>query len=153
MTETLYHHESMNIHFNFDNTANAMQTWFAASTTEGWFLTLLTMVDSSGGGLSMQKNNRSGVSIILVLFMILVSLLMLNLFIGVVIVTCQEAAEKQNGDCILDKGDRESRRVRAQVVTSQIVEARHASELPSRLVLRRRDQRALPPDNHIHDHA
>jgi len=100
-------HQIESVYMNFDNTAHSMNTLFAAATTEGWVLTLFNMVDSTGQGRSMVENHRPVMTVFLVLFMILVSLFMMNLFIGFVIVTYQDAQEDEYKECILDKGDRE----------------------------------------------
>jgi hypothetical protein len=102
-----YQHNIENVFMNFDNTAHSMNTLFAAATTEGWVLTLFNTVDSLGEGRSMVENHRPMIATFLVIFMILVSLFMMNLFIGFVIVTYQDAQEDEFKYCILDKGDRE----------------------------------------------
>ena len=115
-----YEHKIVNEYLNFDHAGIAMLTLFASSTTEGWMGTVYNLIDSTGPQSVMDgsnrimymqntivEDNRPGVTAFLIVFMIIVSMFMLNLFIGFVIVTYQAASEEEFEDCILDKGDRE----------------------------------------------
>jgi len=115
-----YEHTIVKEYLNFDHAGIAMLTLFASSTTEGWMGTVYNLIDSTGPQSSMDgsnrtmythntivEDNRPGVTAFLIVFMIIVSMFMLNLFIGFVIVTYQAASEEEFEDCILDKGDRE----------------------------------------------
>lgn len=115
-----YDHVIVKEYLNFDHAGIAMLTLFASSTTEGWMGTVYNLIDSTGPQSIMDgsnrtmyqqntivEDNRPGVTAFLIVFMIIVSMFMLNLFIGFVIVTYQAASEEEFEDCILDKGDRE----------------------------------------------
>eukprot|EP00039_Didymoeca_costata_P023887 m.8605 g.8605 ORF g.8605 m.8605 type:complete len:2172 (+) comp3929_c0_seq1:301-6816(+) len=96
-----------NSYNNFDNIAVAMQTLFSAATTEGWAHTLYNTIDSVHENSLMELNIRPAAGLYLVIYMLIVSFFLLNLFIGFVIVTYQDATEEDFDGCVLDKGDRE----------------------------------------------
>ena len=96
-----------NQYMNFDNVANSMQTLFAAATTEGWITTLYNTIDASGNQETMAKQNNPGAAVFLVVYMVIVSFFLMNLFIGFVIVTYQDASDDDFDGCVLDSGDRE----------------------------------------------
>mmetsp|Transcript_22297 Transcript_22297/g.67001 ORF Transcript_22297/g.67001 Transcript_22297/m.67001 type:complete len:1396 (-) Transcript_22297:228-4415(-) len=97
-----------NAYMNFDNSPLAMQALFAAATTEGWLVTLFNAIDSVGEGYPMQENYDPGMALFLILYMVIVSFYMMNLFIGFVIVTFSESIEEGYAEDPLDKNDRES---------------------------------------------
>lgn len=100
-------HIRYNVYMNFDQIGSGMLTLFAASTTEGWVGTLLNTIDAVGEDETMRRDNQPAAGVFLVLFMVLVAFFLLNLFIGFVIVTYQDAADEAFKGCVLDKGDRE----------------------------------------------
>jgi hypothetical protein len=52
---------------NFDTSIQAMQALFAASTTEGWLVTLFNAIDSVGEDLTMEKNHDPGIALFFIL--------------------------------------------------------------------------------------
>ena len=94
----------VNQYMNFDNVGNAMQTLFAASTTEGWINTLYNTIDATRDGDAMDIQHNPAAAIFLVIYMVIVAFFLLNLFIGFVIVTYQDASDDDFEGCVLDKG-------------------------------------------------
>lgn len=48
-------------------------------------------------------NNRTGISIFFIVYLILIAFFMMNIFVGFVIVTFQEQGEQEYKNCELDK--------------------------------------------------
>jgi hypothetical protein len=86
--------EWMNIDANFDNIMNAMVTLFEMATTEGWIAVMWNGVDSRGLGYQPKRENSMIWVLFFILFIIVGSLFILNLFVGVVINTFNEEKEK-----------------------------------------------------------
>lgn len=84
----------MNFDSNFDNIFIASTTLFEMSTTEGWVDVMFLGVDSRGVDLEPKKNTNRAYTIYFVMFIIIGSFFMLNLFVGVVISTFN--LEKEN---------------------------------------------------------
>ena len=78
---------------NFDDVFSAMMTLFTAVTTEGWASIMWSGVDSTKPNLVPSFENKKGYVFYFVFFIILGSLIILNLFVGVVVDT--NAREKR----------------------------------------------------------
>ena len=71
--------------YSFDNIAFAMLTLFEMSTTEGWVAVMWSGVDATGIESSPVKENQIFWVLFFMLFIIVGSNFLLNLFVGVVI--------------------------------------------------------------------
>merc|ERR1719469_218556 len=72
---------------NFDTTFNSMATLFTAVTTEGWTNVMWAGVDATGWRLEPIHHNWNGYAMFFIIFMMFCSIVILNLFVGVVIDT------------------------------------------------------------------
>ncbi|XP_073723927.1 calcium channel, voltage-dependent, L type, alpha 1S subunit, b [Misgurnus anguillicaudatus] len=97
----------VNNNFNFDNVLNGMLALFTISTFEGWPELLYTAIDSDSVNSGPVFNNRVGISIFFVIYIIIIAFFMMNIFVGFVIVTFQEQGEEEYKDCELDKNQRQ----------------------------------------------
>jgi len=77
----------MNADSHFDNIFSAATTLFEMSTTEGWVNVMNKGVDSRGIDQQPKENTNMWYSLYFVLFIIIGSFFILNLFVGVVIST------------------------------------------------------------------
>ena len=89
-----YGGEWINPMANFDTTVNSMTTLFTAVTTEGWTNIMWNGVDSAGWRLQPIHDFVPGYSIFFVIFMMFCSIVILNLFVGVVIDTNAREKDK-----------------------------------------------------------
>jgi len=81
----------------FDNTWVALGALFEISTTEGWVDVMLAAVDSTDIHMQPIENNQEFWIVFFIIFMIIGSYLMTNLFVGVIIQNFNELkAEKEN---------------------------------------------------------
>ncbi|XP_057213026.1 calcium channel, voltage-dependent, L type, alpha 1S subunit, b [Triplophysa rosa] len=97
----------VNSKFNFDNVLNGMLALFTISTFEGWPELLYTAIDSDAVDSGPVYNNRVGISIFFIIYIIIIAFFMMNIFVGFVIVTFQEQGEQEYKDCELDKNQRQ----------------------------------------------
>ena len=72
----------MNSDSNFDNIVRASRTLFEMSTTEGWVGVMNLGIDSRGIHLQPKTNSNRLNSIYFILFIIIGSFFILNLFVG-----------------------------------------------------------------------
>ena len=70
---------------HFDDLLNSFTTLFAVSTAEGWVSIMWRGIDARGMHLEPQEGHNLWKSLFFILFMIIGSLFLLNLFVGVVI--------------------------------------------------------------------
>lgn len=70
---------------NFDNIFSASLTLFEMMTTEGWLRVMYSGIDARGIGLEPKKNNNIVMALFFIAFMVVGSMLIFNLFVGVVI--------------------------------------------------------------------
>jgi hypothetical protein len=77
--------EWVNVDYNFDNVMNSMITLFNVMTTEGWIEVMWSAVDASAIDFQPIKNNKQSSVFFFILFMIVGSLFILNMFVGIVI--------------------------------------------------------------------
>ena len=85
--------EWINPSANFDNTLTAMLTLFTAVTSEGWTNLMWNGVDAVGINLEPQRSTNPHLILYFLIFMAICSIIILNLFVGVVIDT--NATEKE----------------------------------------------------------
>jgi len=83
----------VNPDFHFDTTPDAMLTLLSIQTTEGWIDVMWNMVDSVGQYQQPQTYNNEIYIIFCMFIMIFITLLFLNLFVGVVIETFNKEKE------------------------------------------------------------
>ncbi|KAI5607630.1 calcium channel, voltage-dependent, L type, alpha 1S subunit, a isoform X1, partial [Silurus asotus] len=104
LNEILIHRRKwINSDLNFDNVLNGMLALFTASTFEGWPKLLYKAIDSNMEDVGPVYNNRIGISIFFIVYLILIAFFMMNIFVGFVIVTFQEQGEQEYKNCELDK--------------------------------------------------
>ncbi|XP_051508518.1 calcium channel, voltage-dependent, L type, alpha 1S subunit, b [Myxocyprinus asiaticus] len=97
----------VNSNFNFDNVLNGMLALFTISTFEGWPEILYKAIDSDAVDMGPVYNNRVGISIFFIIYIIIIAFFMMNIFVGFVIVTFQEQGEQEYRNCELDKNQRQ----------------------------------------------
>eukprot|EP00039_Didymoeca_costata_P029936 m.27120 g.27120 ORF g.27120 m.27120 type:complete len:1754 (-) comp7865_c0_seq1:131-5392(-) len=92
--------------FNFDNVGKALLALLASSTTEGWVTFLHNAEDGTEKGVGpIERYNRS-IDIYFILFMVVVTFFMLNIFVGYVIVVFAEQGERKYVGIGLSKNQR-----------------------------------------------
>lgn len=64
---------------------------------------LYKAIDSNMEDVGPVYNNRIGISIFFIIYLILIAFFMMNIFVGFVIVTFQEQGEQEYKNCELDK--------------------------------------------------
>ncbi|XP_051949885.1 calcium channel, voltage-dependent, L type, alpha 1S subunit, b [Xyrauchen texanus] len=97
----------VNSKFNFDNVLNGMLALFTISTFEGWPEILYKAIDSDAVDMGPVYNNRVGISIFFIIYIIIIAFFMMNIFVGFVIVTFQQQGEQEYKNCELDKNQRQ----------------------------------------------
>ena len=80
-----YGGEWVNPNPNFDNIFNAILTLFTMITTEGWNWLMWRALDSTNINQVPSTNNSLSLWIFFIIFMVIGSVFILNLFVGVVI--------------------------------------------------------------------
>lgn len=70
---------------NFDNIFTASLTLFEMMTTEGWLNVMYAGIDSRGINLEPKENHNPAIALFFIAFMVIGSMLIFNLFVGVVI--------------------------------------------------------------------
>ena len=86
--------EWVNPQANFDNTHNAMTTLFTAVTTEGWVHLMWSGVDAVGLNMEPQRDTNPHMVPYFIVFMSICSIIMHNLYVGVVIDTNTKEKDK-----------------------------------------------------------
>ncbi|XP_056319530.1 calcium channel, voltage-dependent, L type, alpha 1S subunit, b [Danio aesculapii] len=97
----------VNSDFNFDNVLNGMLALFTISTFEGWPEILYKAIDSYDVDTGPLYNNRVGISIFFIIYIIIIAFFMMNIFVGFVIITFQRQGEQEYKNCELDKNQRQ----------------------------------------------
>uniref|UniRef100_A0A672P9U1 Voltage-dependent L-type calcium channel subunit alpha n=1 Tax=Sinocyclocheilus grahami TaxID=75366 RepID=A0A672P9U1_SINGR len=97
----------VNSDFNFDNVLNGILALFTISTFEGWPEILYRAIDSNAVDTGPLYNNRVGISIFFIIYIIIIAFFMMNIFVGFVIVTFQKQGEQEYKNCELDKNQRQ----------------------------------------------
>jgi voltage-dependent calcium channel L type alpha-1D len=94
------------IYQRFDNTWVALGAFYEISTTEGWIDVMLAAVDATDIDMQPVENNNEGWILFFIIFMIVGSFLMTNLFVGVIIQNFNDLkAEKDKEQAIANAGD------------------------------------------------
>lgn len=83
---------------HFDNSINAMLTLFEMMTTEGWTQVMYSGIDSRGVDLEPKENANLLLITYFIVFMIIGSQFIINLFVGVVIDNFNTIKEKEELD-------------------------------------------------------
>ena len=97
-----------NSDWNFDDIGNAMVTLFTSSTGEGWPSVMFAAIDATGLDKGPIENNKPEVAFFFIFFVIIMSFFFLNIFVALIILTFQEEGAKEEGDCELDRGQRDT---------------------------------------------
>lgn len=85
----------------FDNVAEGMMTLLEMSTTEGWVDIVWAVVAANGARMEPIRDNQFFWALFFVLFMLLGSYLILNLFVGVVVDNFNSVRKDAEGDVSL----------------------------------------------------
>ncbi|CDI97618.1 voltage dependent calcium channel type d subunit [Echinococcus multilocularis] len=91
---------------NFDNVANAMLTLFVVLTFEGWPPILYAGIDSNEEDMGPLQDHRKYIALYFIIYLIVASFFMVNIFVGFVIVTFQREGEREYKNCELNKNQR-----------------------------------------------
>ena len=94
--------------WNFDNLATAMATLFTSSTGEGWPSVMFAAIDATDIDKGPIVDNRPEISLFFIFFVVIMSFFFLNIFVALIILTFQEEGAKEEGDCELDRGQRDT---------------------------------------------
>ena len=94
--------------WNFDDIGNAMVTLFTSSTGEGWPSVMFNAIDATGLNTGPIENNKPEIALYFLFFVIIMSFFFLNIFVALIILTFQEEGAKEEGDCELDRGQRDT---------------------------------------------
>ncbi|CEG50199.1 voltage-gated ion channel superfamily [Plasmopara halstedii] len=86
---------------NFDNVGSAMLTFFEISTTEGWADVMMAAIDSNGIGMQPIRDNNMIWALFFVLFIMVGSFFVVNLFVGVIIDNFNRMKAALGGDFML----------------------------------------------------
>eukprot|EP00794_Sanderia_malayensis_P011435 gene11437-12631_t len=87
--------------YNFNNVLNAMMTLFSIGTLDNWVLDLQQLITQA-------KDIDRSISIFFILsFLVVMTFIMLNIFVGFVVMTFQTEKQKQEGFEVLDKRGQE----------------------------------------------
>ena len=90
---------------NFDNIFKSMQTLFEMSTTEGWTAVMYDGVDAVGIDMQPVENHSVGTIAFFLVFMIVGSFFVLNLFIGVVLDNFLQVSSEESQGADSGKGN------------------------------------------------
>lgn len=90
---------------NFDNIFKSMQTLFEMSTTEGWTAVMYDGVDAVGVDMQPVENHSVGTIAFFLVFMIVGSFFVLNLFIGVVLDNFLQVSSEESQGSDSGKGN------------------------------------------------
>ncbi|KAL4150744.1 hypothetical protein PRNP1_010141 [Phytophthora ramorum] len=86
---------------NFNNVGAAMLTFFEISTTEGWADVMMAAIDSNGIGMQPIRDNNMMWALFFVLFIMVGSFFVVNLFVGVIIDNFNRMKAALGGDFML----------------------------------------------------
>jgi hypothetical protein len=82
---------------SFDNVADALGALFELSTTEGWVDVMYSAIDSTGLYMQPKRDNALSVILFFVLYIVVGSFFVMNLFVGVVIDNFNRMQEEIQG--------------------------------------------------------
>ncbi|CAM9574083.1 unnamed protein product, partial [Ectocarpus sp. 8 AP-2014] len=92
----------------FDNVAQALLTFFEISTTEAWTSVMYAAVDATDVDMQPIRDNRVMIVWFFMLFMLIGSYLVMNLFVGVIIDNFNKMKSKAEGDGVLVTEEQQS---------------------------------------------
>ena len=104
---------------NFDNIIVALGTFFSISTTEGWVDVMYSGMDATAVGEQPKEDNQRYMGLFFVLFMLVGSFFILNLFAGVVIDNFVTVEEEITGTAYLSDTQREWMKLKADLSRSK----------------------------------
>eukprot|EP00795_Rhopilema_esculentum_P010830 gene10830-19646_t len=93
--------------FNFDNVSSAIVTLFTSSTGEGWPDVMFNAIDATGIDRGPLLNNQLQVSLFFIFYVIIFMFFFLNIFVALIILTFQEQGEAEEGECELERNQRD----------------------------------------------
>ncbi|XP_028408443.1 voltage-dependent R-type calcium channel subunit alpha-1E-like [Dendronephthya gigantea] len=93
--------------WHFDNVLYAMSTLFASSTGEGWPAVMQAAIDATDIDRGPITNNQIEVALYFILFVVIFSFFFINIFVALIILTFQDEKEKEQGDCELERNQRD----------------------------------------------
>ncbi|CAD8071678.1 unnamed protein product [Paramecium sonneborni] len=108
--------------FNFDNVLNAMITLFVISTTEGWINLMSDGIDSRGIDLNPKENNAYGWACYFVIFIIVGSFFIINLFAGVIVEAFQSEKDRLSQMREISKQELEWYEIQKKIYSSNPIE-------------------------------
>ncbi|XP_027058824.1 voltage-dependent N-type calcium channel subunit alpha-1B-like [Pocillopora damicornis] len=93
--------------YNFDNVINAMLALFTSSTGEGWPALMQASIDTTEVDRGPIVDNNVQILLFYIFFVVVFSFFFLNIFVALIILTFQEQGEKDQGECELDRNQRD----------------------------------------------
>ncbi|KAJ7339584.1 hypothetical protein OS493_005987 [Desmophyllum pertusum] len=93
--------------YNFDNVFNAMLALFTSSTGEGWPALMQSSIDTTKVDHGPIVDNKIEIALFYIFFVVVFSFFFINIFVALIILTFQEQGEKDQGDCELDRNQRD----------------------------------------------
>ena len=87
--------------FNFDNVYRAFLTLFNVATLNNWAEIMYTVIDSTGVGTGPQVSSSPALGLYFVIFIIMGSFFLLNMFVGVIIFNFNEVKQNMDGSSLL----------------------------------------------------
>ncbi|KAK3250718.1 Caveolin-2 [Cymbomonas tetramitiformis] len=86
--------------YNFDNIGSAILALFEMATLEGWLPPMYSGIDAAGDEKQPVRDHNPPMALVFVLFIVVGSFFVLNLFVGVTIDKFNEMKEKQEGKSV-----------------------------------------------------
>ncbi|XP_074629841.1 voltage-dependent L-type calcium channel subunit alpha-1D-like isoform X2 [Acropora palmata] len=93
--------------YNFDNVLYAMLALFTSSTGEGWPALMQASIDATEVDKGPITDNKIEIALFYIFFVVVFSFFFINIFVALIILTFQEQGEKDQGDCELDRNQRD----------------------------------------------
>ncbi|XP_048587790.1 voltage-dependent P/Q-type calcium channel subunit alpha-1A isoform X2 [Nematostella vectensis] len=93
--------------YNFNTVYYAMLALFTSSTGEGWPALMQASIDTTKVDQGPVVDNKIEIFLFYIFFVIVFSFFFLNIFVALIILTFQEQGEKEQGDCELDRNQRD----------------------------------------------
>ncbi|XP_073242529.1 voltage-dependent calcium channel type A subunit alpha-1-like [Porites lutea] len=93
--------------YNFNNVFNAMLALFTSSTGEGWPALMQRSIDTTEIDRGPIVDNKIEIALFYIFFVVVFSFFFINIFVALIILTFQEQGEKDQGDCELDRNQRD----------------------------------------------
>jgi hypothetical protein len=76
--------------YNFDHLGNSLMTLFVLSSIDGWVEILYHGIDSAGIDKQPKENNREGLALFFVAFLLIGGFFIINMFVGVIVENFQK---------------------------------------------------------------